>query len=121
MLTGTLVFTTPATIASPTGIYAITPAGQTSTNYAISYINGALTVGSPLPGGLVPSTVVVNGQSFSQLALLQQVGLLSYTKILADCVGKAGVVGGEAAKSVVLTTLGQCGSSSSAEFAAASR
>jgi hypothetical protein len=43
-----LAFTTPATIASPPGGYAITPFGQTATNYAITYVDGVLTV-TPLP------------------------------------------------------------------------
>ena len=43
-LTGALVFTTPATATSPAGTYIITPSGQASTNYAITYVAGALTV-----------------------------------------------------------------------------
>lgn len=43
-LTGTLVFTTPATPASPPGTYPITPSGLTSPNYTIAYANGTLTV-----------------------------------------------------------------------------
>src|SRR5262249_45448877 len=41
---GTLSITTPATVASAVGTYAITPAGLTSTNYTISYVPGTLTV-----------------------------------------------------------------------------
>jgi hypothetical protein len=47
-LGGTLVFTTPATVASPPGPYAITPSGQTSTNYTLTYVDGVLTI-TPLP------------------------------------------------------------------------
>src|SRR6185436_509524 len=43
-LGGTLSVTTVATPASAVGTYAITPAGLTSTNYAISYVPGTLTV-----------------------------------------------------------------------------
>jgi len=43
-LGGALVFTTPATPSSPAGAYNITPSGQTSTNYAITYVDGTLTV-----------------------------------------------------------------------------
>jgi len=53
VLTGTLSLTTPATVSSPAGSYSITPFGQTSTNYAITYVNGTLTVGTsgvPSPG-----------------------------------------------------------------------
>jgi hypothetical protein len=52
-LGGALAFTTPATIASPPGPYAITPLGQTSTNYAITYLDGVLTV-TALPPVPVP-------------------------------------------------------------------
>jgi hypothetical protein len=48
VLGGALAFTTPATIASPPGTYAITPSGQTSTNYTITYLDGVLTV-LPVP------------------------------------------------------------------------
>jgi MBG domain (YGX type)/YDG domain len=43
-LTGTLSYGTPATIGSPAGQYLITPFGQSSTNYAITYVGGTLTV-----------------------------------------------------------------------------
>jgi filamentous hemagglutinin family protein len=47
-LGGALSFATPATAASPVGSYAITPSGLTSGNYAISFVDGALTV-DPAP------------------------------------------------------------------------
>ena len=50
-LNGTLAFSTPATVASPAGAYAITPFGQTSGNYAITYVDGVLQVTG---GGVVP-------------------------------------------------------------------
>jgi autotransporter-associated beta strand protein len=43
-LTGALSFTTPATTASPPGLYAITPGGVSSTNYAITFVDGQLVV-----------------------------------------------------------------------------
>ena len=43
-LSGTLAFTTSATATSPVGTYPITPSGLSSTNYAITYVNGTLTV-----------------------------------------------------------------------------
>jgi len=53
-LTGILAFSTPAIITSPPGAYAIVPSGQSATNYAITYVNGSLTItgtaGTP-PGG----------------------------------------------------------------------
>jgi hypothetical protein len=57
-LSGTLAFATPATPASPPGTYAITPSGQSSNNYAVSYIDGTLLVA---PGaGLIPSGVLAS-------------------------------------------------------------
>jgi hypothetical protein len=44
VLNGVLAFSTPATQTSPVGIYPITPYGQSSGNYAISYVDGKLTI-----------------------------------------------------------------------------
>jgi hypothetical protein len=43
-LTGTLAFTTPATTPSPPGLYPITPGSVSSTNYAITFVDGQLVV-----------------------------------------------------------------------------
>ena len=43
-LDGALGFVTPADIASPAGLFAITPEGLSSGNYAIAYVAGVLTV-----------------------------------------------------------------------------
>jgi len=43
-LTGSLALTTGATSSSPPGPYAIVPSGVTASNYAISFVNGTLTV-----------------------------------------------------------------------------
>ena len=43
-MNGVLAFSTPATQTSPVGIYPITPYGQTSGNYAITYVDGKLTI-----------------------------------------------------------------------------
>jgi hypothetical protein len=45
-LGGALSITTTAVTASPDGSYSITPSGQTSANYAITYANGVLTIGT---------------------------------------------------------------------------
>jgi hypothetical protein len=44
VLSGTLMFSTSATASSPPGIYTMTPSGLTSTNYAIRFVPGTLTV-----------------------------------------------------------------------------
>jgi hypothetical protein len=43
-LSGTLDFSTPAAVGSPAGSYPITPFGQSSSNYQISYVDGMLVV-----------------------------------------------------------------------------
>jgi hypothetical protein len=49
VLGGTLSFTTAATASSPAGSYAITPSGLSSSNYAITFVPGTLTVTAPPP------------------------------------------------------------------------
>lgn len=44
VLGGTLAFTTPATAASDVGTFPVTPNGVTSSNYAVTFANGTLTV-----------------------------------------------------------------------------
>src|SRR5579871_4992061 len=44
VLSGTLGFSTPATVASSVGSDAITPGGLTSSNYAITFVTGTLTI-----------------------------------------------------------------------------
>jgi fibronectin-binding autotransporter adhesin len=49
VLNGVLAFSTPATLASAVGVYPITPYGQSSGNYTITYVDGKLTIqGSPV-------------------------------------------------------------------------
>ncbi|WP_312440426.1 YDG domain-containing protein [Janthinobacterium sp.] len=43
-VSGNLAFSTPATTASPSGSYLVSAAGQSSTNYALTYTPGVLTV-----------------------------------------------------------------------------
>ncbi|WP_439580437.1 MBG domain-containing protein, partial [Elioraea sp.] len=47
-LGGTLTFSTPATPTSPVGVYPVTASGLTSTNYALVFVPGTLTV-NPAP------------------------------------------------------------------------
>ena len=70
LLGGALAFSTPATIASPPGPYAITPSGQTATNYTITYVDGVLTV-TPVPVvPVVPVPPVVSGVAAADNALI---------------------------------------------------
>jgi hypothetical protein len=43
-LGGALIFSTAATAQSAPGQYSVTPSGYTSTNYAITFVPGALTI-----------------------------------------------------------------------------
>ncbi|WP_300035253.1 MBG domain-containing protein [uncultured Roseobacter sp.] len=60
-LAGSLTLTTAATPASPAGFFAITPGGVTSSNYAITFADGTLTVGSPAPEGFAVSNLTEGG------------------------------------------------------------
>jgi hypothetical protein len=107
-LTGTLAFNTPATIASPTGLYAITPFGQTSINYTITYVNGVLTVGTPPPpqGPAGIGSGLVN----PLLVELQRLGLWDLRYELSDCIGGRSVSGGLARWGVIANRCGGGGS-----------
>jgi hypothetical protein len=48
-LSGTLAFATPAMPASPPGAYAVTPFGVSSLNYAVTFVDGTLTVTAVAP------------------------------------------------------------------------
>lgn len=48
-LDGVLAFSTPATPESTDGLFAITPFGLTAANYAITFVDGTLTVGTGVP------------------------------------------------------------------------
>ncbi|WP_257572039.1 YDG domain-containing protein, partial [Janthinobacterium sp. UMAB-60] len=78
---GNLVFSTPASIATPSGRYLVSAAGQTSTNYALTYTPGVLTVKptealqsavasviaavnvAPSQGNMVQAEVVAKGET----------------------------------------------------------
>jgi filamentous hemagglutinin family protein len=65
VLNGILSLATPATLASPAGIYTITPHGQSSGNYAITYVDGRLTI----QGGPVVTLPVFPREVVSQQAI----------------------------------------------------
>ncbi len=60
-LRGSLGFETSASTNSPAGSYAIVPGGLSSTNYAINFVVGTLTI-TPSPG-LAGSTIIVTSSS----------------------------------------------------------
>ena len=64
VLGGTLGFTTPATVVSPPGTYPIVPTGLTAANYAITFVDGVLTVTPvlpPVPPAVAPQTALIGG------------------------------------------------------------
>src|SRR5262245_42523035 len=85
-LTGTLNLATTATIGSPAGSYPITPSGQSSTNYAISYVNGTLVVTG---GGIPPQPAPGLGGGVTNLVVagLQQLGDGDPHWVFAECQG----------------------------------
>jgi hypothetical protein len=58
-LTGTLAFSTAAETNSPVGLYPVTPSGLSSPNYALSYVDGTLTI--------TPSALVVTADNASKV------------------------------------------------------
>ena len=80
-VSGSLAFTTPATTGSPSGSYVVSAAGQASTNYALTYTPGVLTVNptealqsavasvlatvnvAPSQGNMVQAEVVAKGET----------------------------------------------------------
>ena len=77
-LTGSLVETTAATPASHVGTYAITPAGLSSANYAITFVGGTMTV---TPAPLTVTVASATGLVGSPLPAFsaQYVGLVAGT------------------------------------------
>jgi hypothetical protein len=107
VLTGAISFTTPATVFSPAGPYAIVPSGQTSTNYSITYVNGTLLVGMPGPGFAGNGNLPTGAQDVA----LQRLGFKTYAELWKDCVGGGSASsGGGVASSAQLA----CAPSSSA-------
>jgi len=71
VLSGTLVFSVPPAASSTPGTYSITPSGLSSADYAITYVNGNLTVTGvsppipPVPPAVVLPPVVIGGNDGS--------------------------------------------------------
>ncbi|WP_258001200.1 YDG domain-containing protein [Janthinobacterium sp. ROICE36] len=92
-VSGNLAFSTSATIATPSGSYLVSAAGQTSTNYALTYTPGVLTVKptealqsavasviaavnvAPSQGNMVQADVVAKGETVTSKEDAVQVAL----------------------------------------------
>ncbi|MGH8703201.1 MAG: MBG domain-containing protein, partial [Burkholderiales bacterium] len=85
VLTGTLSFNTPAIASSPAGPYPITPYGQSSTNYAMNYVDGTLAV----IGGSSPQILTGISDLATNLVVggLQQLGSSAANVDAAKCWG----------------------------------
>ena len=85
-LAGTLTFSTPATPASAVGAYPVTPSGLSSSNYAITFVNGILSV-------VQASTAVVAAVSPNPVGLDQPVTFTANVSVVAPGTGSlSGVV-----------------------------
>ncbi len=62
VLDGDLVFTSDATATSPVGTYAVTAGGQTSDNYAISFVDGSLSLEAAALSVIADNAVRVTGE-----------------------------------------------------------
>ncbi|QYG07296.1 YDG domain-containing protein [Janthinobacterium sp. PAMC25594] len=92
-VSGNLVFSTPASIATPSGSYLVSAAGQTSSNYALTYTPGVLTIKptearqgavasviaavnvAPSQGNMVQAEVVAKGETVTSKEDAVQVAL----------------------------------------------
>jgi hypothetical protein len=81
VLTGALSFTTAATFGSPAGLYPITPFGQSSTNYAMTYIDGTLTV----TGGISLQPELADGVTNLVIGGFDRLGVAFRNEDSADC------------------------------------
>jgi hypothetical protein len=87
VLGGALVFNTTATTASPTGNYPIVPSGLTSTNYAITFVNGTLNIFQP--------AAQLDAMFGALYAEMTRFGLVDFDNELVECLGAgAGSNGG---------------------------
>jgi hypothetical protein len=95
-----LLLSTPATVASPAGNYAINASGATAANYAITFVNGNLTVAAP-----PVATVMVDGVSVPvstnsgtvfrsrDYAVIEQNGTEELVPVVGDTVSGSSVGG----------------------------
>jgi hypothetical protein len=118
MLTGSLSFATPAVIASPAGNYPIVPSGQTSSNYAISYFNGTLTVSASPAVPVPPAVPAVIGSSIfgPQIAALEQLGIGVFRDELSGCVGGASLSGSAGVRVLAVGWGPSCGAAGGDEL-----
>ena len=102
VLNGALSFQTVAGTTSPPGNYAITPYGQTSSNYAIVFRDGVLTInGSPSGPGDAGATgadqQAIGAQYTSQGAPTLALAMIQYIRVEGDCVDETATPHGSCA------------------------
>src|SRR6185295_3769442 len=99
-LTGTLALATAAAPASNVGNYAIVPSGQSSANYSITFVNGALAV-TPAPLGIAANsatktfgnTLSFSGTEFTSTGLKNAETIGNVSLASPGGVSTAGVAG----------------------------
>jgi hypothetical protein len=104
VLAGSLIFATSADTLSPAGSYPIVPSGQSSGNYAITYLTGTLTAVVAAPARRNP----IDSSIFSpQIAALQQLGVGEFANEASDCMSATGSPSG--VKVAISGRPGKCG------------
>ena len=78
-LGGTLTFSTAAAITSPVGTYSVTPSGLASSNYAITFVPGTLTVTT-----LAGSFYVLDPTASGALSLSGNAGINTTGNVVVD-------------------------------------
>jgi len=111
-LGGTLTFTTPATISSPVGVYPVTPGGLNSTNYAIDFVPGTLTVAVVNGSAYVLNRTVSGALFLSGNAVLNAAGDVVVDSSSASAVKATGTSQVTAAQVLVVGGVSTSGSAS---------
>jgi len=86
-LSGTLTFTTSASVSSAVGSYAVTPGGLTSADYAISFVPGTLSVTLP-----PESIFVLNSQSSGALTISGNADIAMAGELVVDSSSSSGLL-----------------------------
>src|SRR5665647_816384 len=95
-LGGTLTYTTTAGTASPVAAYAVTPAGLTSPNYSITFVDGTLDVGvktlhiTALPQSKTYGSALDLGTSAFSIPAVDPVSGNTVTEVTLTSTGAAG-------------------------------
>ena len=73
-----LGFSTAATVAAPAGTYAITPWGNLASNYAISYVDGTLTVSAAVASTPIGAGAEIAAHRFDGRAVVDMGDFMTF-------------------------------------------